>query len=44
MGLGVRAGANGALKIKFYTLDSMQVEGRKIENWKDFENGYLEAP
>lgn len=41
--LKIRIGVNKLLKIKFYKLDSVQVEGSKIVNWKDFENGYLEA-
>lgn len=40
-GMKTHAGANKSLKIKFYTLDSVQVEGRKIVSWKEFENGYL---
>ena len=43
IGLKVRAGANKSLKIKFYALDSIQVEGSKILSWKDFENGYLRS-
>ncbi len=41
--LKARANTNKSLKIKFYNLEKVQVEGSKIISWKEFENGYLET-